>query len=85
MKHNRTLVSKIMLAVLLVTLLMVFTGCSNSDVVLSFSGIGIFVSIAVFLGAVVQAILSALGLAASGVIGIVTLFVKLIEFIVSLF
>lgn len=85
MKHNKALASKIMLAVLLITLLVVFTGCSMSDVALGLSGIGIFVSIAALLGAATQAILSVLGLAASGIVGIVALLVNLIEFIVSLF
>ena len=85
MKNNGTLMSKIILVVLLITLLVVFTGCSNSDDALGVSVLGLLISIGALLSSVVQAIVSALGLAVSGVASIVMLFVKLIEFIVSLF
>ena len=85
MKNNRTLMSRIILVVLLITLLVVFTGCSNSDDALGISVIGLLISIGALLSSVLEAIVSALGLAVSGVASIVILFVKLIEFIVSLF
>ena len=85
MKNNGTLMSKIILVVLLITLLVVFTGCSNSDDALGVSVLGLLISIGALLSSVVQAIVSALGLAVTGVASIVMLFVKLIEFIVSLF
>lgn len=85
MKNNRTLMSKIILVVLLITLLVVFTGCSNSDDALSISVIGLLISIGALFSSVGQAILSVLGLAVTGVASIVVLFVKLIEFIASLF
>ena len=84
MKNNKILMSRIILAVLLITLLLVFTGCSSSDV-LGISVVGLLISMGALLSSVVQAIVSALGLAVSGVASIIMLFVKLIEFIVSLF
>lgn len=85
MKNNKILMSRIILAVILITLLVVFTGCSNSDDALGISVVGLIVSIGALLSSFAQAIVSALGLAVSGIASIIMLFVKLIEFIVSLF
>ena len=48
-------------------LVLVFTGCSKSDIVLGISGVGLVAGILGFFGAIGQATLSVLGIAVSSV------------------